>query len=147
MGQSLGWPATLQLSGLHAALSSCLRSPGAVAASTLWHLLSWILGGVEVCVALHFFGHDVSFGAGLVVESLGQAAKSAGFAIPGALGIQEGGYVIVGHLLGIPADTALALSLIKRLREVVLGIPALLFWHRAEGRGAPGQPALSGELR
>ncbi len=110
MGSSLGWAATAQISGLHAALIACLRSPQAVSASALWHLASWswILGGAEVCVALHFFGHDTSFASGLAIESLGQAAKSAGFAIPGALGVQEGGYVVVCHLLGIPADTALA---------------------------------------
>jgi putative membrane protein len=147
MGQSLGWPATAQISGLHAALTCCFRSPAAVSASALWHLASWILGGAEVCVALHFFGHDTSFASGLIIESLGQAAKSAGFAIPGALGVQEGGYVVVCHLLGIPADTALALSLIKRLREVALGIPALLFWHRAEGRGAAGHSSVSAGVR
>jgi putative membrane protein len=147
MGKSLGWPATVHINGLHAALTCSLRSPGAVSASSLWHLASWILGGVEVCVALHYFGHDTSFASGLIIESLGQASKSAGFAIPGALGIQEGGYVVVCRLLGIPAETALALSLIKRLREVVLGIPALLLWHRVEGRGAPGQSTLSAGVR
>ena len=147
LGKSLGWPATAQISGLHAALIRCFRAPGAVSASALWHLASWVLGGAEVCVALHFFGHHTSFASGLIIESLGQASKSAGFAIPGALGVQEGGYVVVCRLLGIPAETALALSLIKRLREVVLGIPALLLWHRAEGRGAPGQAPISEGLR
>ena len=147
MGTSFGWPATAQISGLHAALTCCFRSPGAVSASALWHLASWFLGGAEVCVALHFFGHDTSFTSGLIIESLGQASKSAGFAIPGALGVQEGGYVVVCHLLGVQADTALALSLIKRLREMVLGIPALLLWHRAEGRGAPAHTPLSEGLR
>jgi putative membrane protein len=130
MGKSFGWPATAQIGGVHVALTASLRSPGAVSASAFWHLASWILGGVEVCLALHYFGHDTSFASGLIIESLGQAAKSVGFAIPGALGVQEGGYVVVCALLGIPAQTALALSLIKRLREVVLGIPALLLWHR-----------------
>lgn len=128
MGKAFGWPATAQISGLHDALTGCLRSPVAVSGAGLWHLASWILGGAEVCLALHYFGHDTSFAPGLVIESLGQASKSAGFAVPGALGVQEGGYLVVCHLLGIPAETALALSLIKRLREVVLGVPALLIW-------------------
>jgi putative membrane protein len=136
LGKSLGWPNMAQISGLHAAVTCCLRSPRAVAVSALWHLASWILGGVEVCVALHYFGHDTSFASGLIIESLGQASKSAGFAIPGALGVQEAGYVVICRLLGIPAETALALSLIKRLREVLLGLPGLFFWYRAEGRGA-----------
>jgi putative membrane protein len=147
LGQSFGWPAAAQIDGLHAALIRCFRSPRAVAMSSLWHLASWLLGAAEVCVALHFFGRDICLGSGLIIESLGQAAKSAGFAIPGALGVQEAGYVVVCRLLGIPAETALALSLIKRLREVVLGIPALLLWHHAEGRGAPGEAPLSEGLR
>jgi uncharacterized membrane protein YbhN (UPF0104 family) len=131
-GSSLGWPATAQIGGLHTSLVSCFRAPGRVALSALWHLVSWFLGGVEVCLVLHFFGHDVGLVSGLVIESLGQAAKSAAFAIPGAVGVQAGGYVVVGRLLGIPSETAIALSLIKRLREILLGVPGLFLWHRSE---------------
>ncbi|MDX6769446.1 MAG: TIGR00374 family protein, partial [Elusimicrobiota bacterium] len=62
------------------------------------------------------------------LESLGQAVRAAAFAIPGALGVQEGGYLVLGGLLGIAPDTALALSLTKRFRELVLGLPGLLVW-------------------
>lgn len=133
MGRSLGWPATAQISGLHAALVGCFRSPGRVAASASWHLLSWLLGGIEVCLVLHFFGHDIGLGAGMIIESLGQAAKAVGFAVPGAIGVQEGGYVVVCRLLGIAPEVAIALSLVKRLREVVLGVPGLVLWRRIEG--------------
>jgi putative membrane protein len=131
-GSSLGWPATAQIGGLHMSLLSSFRAPGRVALSALWHLLSWFLGGAEVCLVLHFFGQDIGLVYGLVIESLGQAAKSAGFAIPGAVGVQEGGYVVVGRLLGIPPEIAIALSLIKRLREILLGVPGLFLWHRSE---------------
>lgn len=133
MGRSLGWPATAQIGGLHAALVGCYRSPGRVALAALWHLASWLLGGVEVCLVLHFCGHDVGLGAGMIIESLGQAAKAAGFAVPGAIGVQEGGYVVVCGLLGIAPEIAIALSLVKRVREVVLGLPGLVVWHRTEG--------------
>jgi putative membrane protein len=132
MGRSLGWPATAQIGGLHAALVGCFRSPGRVAGSALWHLASWLLGGVEVCLVLHFFGHDIGLGSGMSIESLGQAAKAVGFAVPGAIGVQEGGYVLVCGLLGIAPEVAIALSLVKRLREVVLGLPGLIVWHRTE---------------
>jgi putative membrane protein len=132
MGRSLGWPATAQVSGLHAALVSCYRSPARVAGAALWHLASWLLGGIEVCLVLHFFGHDVGLGPGTIIESLGQAAKAAGFAVPSAIGVQEGGYVLVCRLLGISPEIAIALSLVKRLREVVLGIPGLILWQRSE---------------
>ena len=76
LGRSLGWPATGQVGGLHKALAGCYRSPGRVAAGACWHLLSWLLGGVEVWLVLRFFGHDIGIGPALIIESLGQAAKA-----------------------------------------------------------------------
>ena len=75
--------------------------------------------------------------AGLVIESIGQALKAVGFAVPGALGVQEGGYIVICRAYGLPAETGIALSLMKRLREVVLGVPALLAWQLSERRAAP----------
>jgi len=133
-GRWVGWAGAAQVEGLNLALLGCYRHPGRVAQSGLWHMLSWLLGGVEVCLALHLLGSDVGIGTGLVVESLGQAAKAMGFAVPGAIGVQEGGYVIVCGAFGLTADLAIALSLLKRLREVVLGIPALIVWQHCESR-------------
>jgi putative membrane protein len=132
LGRSLGWPATGQVGGLHEALLACYRSPARVAAGASSHLLSWLLGGVEVWLVLHFFGRDIGIGPALIIESLGQAAKALGFAIPGAIGVQEGGYVVACRLLGVSPETAIALSLVKRLREVAWGIPGLLLWQRTE---------------
>ncbi len=132
LGRSLGWPATGQVGGLHEALIGCYRSPWRVAAGAWWHLLSWLWGAIEVWLVLHFFGRDIGIGPALIIESLGQAGKAVGFAIPSAIGVQEGGYVVVGRLLGISPEIAIALSLVKRLREVALGLPGLLLWHRSE---------------
>jgi uncharacterized membrane protein YbhN (UPF0104 family) len=60
--------------------------------------------------------------------------RSVMFPVPGALGVQEGGYVMVGSLLGIPGDAAFALSLIARVRELILGIPGLVLWQVIEAR-------------
>ena len=62
-----------------------------------------------------------------------QAVRGAAFAIPGALGVQEGGYLLLAPLAGLHPDTALALSLAKRAREVLLGVPGLLHLHASEG--------------
>jgi putative membrane protein len=132
LGRHLQWSGAQNIDGLHDALMASYRSPRRFALAMLWHLISWFLGGIEVCIALHFLGHDVDIGTGMVIESLGQAAKSLGFAIPGALAVQEGGYILVCGLFGLPPDVALALSLLKRLREIVLGIPGLIFWHHSE---------------
>jgi putative membrane protein len=136
LGESFGWPSTARIGGLHAALVGCYGSPARVALGALWHLVSWLLGCIEVCLVLHFFGRDVGIGPGLVIESLGQAAKSMGFAVPGAVGVQEGGFVVICGVLGIAPEIAIALSLVKRLRDILLGIPALVLWHRASGKEA-----------
>jgi hypothetical protein len=70
----------------------------------------------------------------LIIESLGQALRAVGFAIPASLGVQEGGYVLICGLLGISPQAAIELSLLKRIREVALGIPALIAWQVIESR-------------
>jgi len=134
LGGLLGWDGTAHVAGLQKALRACYRMPGAVLGGAAWHAISWLLGGVEICLALHVLGHGVSFTTGLVVESLGQALKTAGFAVPGALGVQEGGYIVICGLFHVPPEAAIALSLTKRLRELVLGLPALAAWHAMERR-------------
>ena len=148
LGKAFGWSGTTKVVGLHAALIACYRAPGRLALAALWHTISWLLGGIEICLALHFLGSEVGIGPGLVIESLGQALKAVGFAVPGALGVQEGGYIVVCQLFGLSPELAIALSLTKRLREVVLGVPGLVAWQRKEGRRPHEQPqTLEGALR
>jgi len=107
---------------------------GGVAASFFLSLVGWLVGTGEVYLILVLLGHPVSWLAALLLESLGQAIRGAAFAVPGALGVQEGGYLLLAPLAGLPPDTALALSLAKRAREILLGLPGLLylhFWERA----------------
>jgi hypothetical protein len=72
------------------------------------------------------------FGSLVVLESLTFAIRTAAFFVPAAAGVQEGGYVLLGGALGIAPEFALALSLLKRGRELVLGTAALLLWHSIE---------------
>jgi putative membrane protein len=134
LGRLVGWQGTTPAAGLHKALRACYVRPGPILLGAGWHMASWLLGGLEVCLALHVLGHDVRISTGLVIESLGQAFKAVGFVVPGALGVQEGGYVVICGLFHLSPEVALALSLIKRLREVVLGLPALAAWHWMERR-------------
>jgi putative membrane protein len=105
---------------------------GRIAATFLLSLAGWLVGTGEVYWMLGFFGHPVSWSQALLLESLGQAIRGAGFAVPGALGIQEGGYLLLAPLAGLPPQTALALSLAKRAREVFWAMPGLLWWYRSE---------------
>jgi putative membrane protein len=128
------WSSLSEIAGLHRAIVALYAAPTKLGRAFACHLISWLLGGFEVMLALHLVGVSVDFREALIIESLGQAFRAVGFAIPGALGVQEGGYIIVCGLFGISPQAAIGLSLLKRIREVVLGIPALIAWHIIETR-------------
>ncbi|KMO38652.1 membrane protein [Methylobacterium variabile] len=101
----------------------------------LLHLAAWFLGALEIWIALRCIGIEgVTLAEAVVLESLSQAIKSAAFPVPSGLGVQEGGFVLLGSLFGIDPHTALALSLVKRVPDVVLGVPALMAWQAIEAR-------------
>jgi phosphate/sulfate permease len=101
----------------------------------LLNLLGWFVGVGEVYLIAWLLGTPVSWSHALLLESVGQAIRGAGFAIPGALGVQEGGYLLLAPLAGLSPNVGVALSLAKRSRELLLGIPGLIYLHFAE-RGA-----------
>jgi putative membrane protein len=100
----------------------------------VWTAASLVLGSGEIWIALHAIGLQATLINALIFQSVILAIRSAMFPVPGALGVQEGGYVVVGNLLGIPGDAAFALSLIARVRELILGIPGLITWQLFEAR-------------
>ncbi|MCI0400206.1 MAG: lysylphosphatidylglycerol synthase domain-containing protein [Gammaproteobacteria bacterium] len=132
---SLGDPKALERAIVH-----LYRQDRTILAVCIWRLIGWFAGTGEIWLAMYFLGHPVSLLEALMLESLGQAIRAVGFAIPGALGVQEGGYLFLGSLLGISPDISLALSLTKRVRELLLGLPGLLSWQIAEGRRLWLQP-------
>ena len=92
------------------------------------HLTAWLLAITESFFVLGLLQHAIGLGQSLAMESVIFAVRAAAFMVPGALGIQEGGYVLVGAALGVPGEAALALALVKRARELALGLPSLVAW-------------------
>jgi putative membrane protein len=127
------WATLGDVSGLHQAVLELYRQPRRLWSSAAWHLLAWMLGTIETYVALTVLGLHPTLAEAFVIDSLGQGVRAAGFAVPGALGVQEGGYILVCGLFGIAPDQALALSFVRRIRELALGAPALVVWARMEG--------------
>jgi putative membrane protein len=125
----------IQAQAIDAAVQETYSRNGPVAASFLASLVGWLVGAGEVSLILLFMGHPVSWVTALLLESLGQAVRGAAFAVPGALGVQETGYVLLAPLAGLTPEVALALSLAKRVRELLLGLPGLLYL-RLSGRSA-----------
>jgi putative membrane protein len=108
--------------------------PRAVACSFAWQFAAWIAGALEIYVALRLLGHPVTLAEALVIESLIQAVSSAAFLVPGALGVQEAGFIGIGALLGIDPATSAALAVTRRIRDIVLYVPGLVAWVWAERR-------------
>jgi putative membrane protein len=110
------------------------RDGAGVVGSFALHFATWVASAVEAWIVLHLMGAGLAFGPVVAIESLLYAARSAAFLVPNALGIQEGAYIVLGAAFGLPPEMALALSLLKRARDLVLGVPALLTWQLTEGR-------------
>ncbi len=104
----------------------------ALGAAVLLHSAAWMLGAVEIAGVLTLLGHPVSLTDALIIESLAQALRNAGFMLPGAIGVQEGAVVAVSALVGVPAAPALTTALVRRAREVLFGLPGLVAWRRSE---------------
>lgn len=105
-----------------------------VTISTLWRTFGLILQTSEVWLACYIIGFPISFIEALMLKSLTSTISDIAFFIPNAYGVQEGGYVMLGALLGMTADLALAVSLATRIRELLIDIPGLLVWHNIESK-------------
>jgi len=114
-------------------LDALYANRGDLIRSVTWHLVGWFVGAIEVFVVLNAMGHPLDFGDAVIIESLMHAVRGASFAIPGALGAQEGGLIVLCAIFGIPPEAALALSLVKRIPDLVIGVPGLLAWQAMEG--------------
>ena len=109
-------------------------------ASFSWRLASWIIHTGETWLALLALGKTVGFGDALILESLSYAARSMAFLIPGGLGVQEGSFLLLGGPLGLTPEISLALGLVKRAREILVGCPGVLAYAVLEGRKFARRP-------
>ena len=123
---------------VQASIRALHARPTILLAACAVHGAAWLLNGVETWLTLRLMGVALSVPEALVIDSLLYGMRSVAFVVPSAIGVQEGGLVLLCGLFGVGADTALALSLIKRARDLLIGIPVLLAWQGLEGRYAWG---------
>jgi putative membrane protein len=110
--------------------------PNLLTEGLLLHLAAWLLVGVETWLMLRLLGTDIGLAPALVIDSLLSGLRSVAFMVPQALGVQEGGYMLLGALFGVSPEVALALSLVRRARDLAIGAPVLVVWQLAESRRA-----------
>ena len=110
------------------------RRPGRIVACGLWQFAGWLVSSGEMWIALCYLGNPVGIGDAVMLTALIEAASSSAFLVPGALGVQEGGFLVLGHVLGLSPEVSLALALVRRARDVLVFGPALALWQLGEGR-------------
>jgi putative membrane protein len=137
------WPrlSPLTEARLHDSLIRLYQQRRATLVSGLFHLGSWLLGAGEIWLLLLALGYPLSPAKCIIIESLNTIARSAGFLVPGALGVQEIGLVLIGKLVGLSPELAILIALVKRLRDIVVGVPGLLVWQWTERNRLQVAPA------
>ena len=117
---------------LHGALADIYRRRRGLWTNFVLHLSCWIASAVEAWLALRLAGEPLSFGKVLAIESLLYAIRTAAFVVPQGAGVQEGAYVLLGAGFGLTPEMSLALSLLKRARDLAIGLPAIAIWQAIE---------------
>jgi len=134
LADRFGWSSFANLATLHDNLMRIYADLPRFTVAMIVHVVVWFIGAFEVLVAFHLMGHPVSFADAVVIESLGHAVRASAFLVPGALGVQEAGFIVICAIYGIPAPAAVALSLVKRVPDLVIGVPFLFVWHAHEAK-------------
>jgi putative membrane protein len=148
------WRLLGTVDAVYQGFSSIYARRSGLTASAVVHMSGWLAGVAEVLIVLHCMGLPAGIGEALVIESLIQAVRGAAFAVPGALGAQEAGLILLCGMFQIPADQALALSFVKRAADLAIGVPGLIALQILEGRRIAashfrraGQPQMSLDLK
>ena len=128
----IGWVGGAE--SMDRAIRAIYARRGDLLRNAVWQMLAWFAGVGEVWIALWFLGHPVSIGDAVILQSLSRGMRSAAFFVPGGLGVQEGGLVLLAGVVGLAPETGLALALVKRVRELAVGTPGLLVWQAIESR-------------
>ncbi|MCL2505250.1 MAG: lysylphosphatidylglycerol synthase domain-containing protein [Alphaproteobacteria bacterium] len=115
-------------------INSLYKRKNRILACSFWQFASWVWGGLEIWAALYFLGYPVSIMEAMMLEALIIGTISAAFAVPAALGVQEAGYVFFGGLLGLPPHICVALAVIRRCRDLLIYVPALITWQIFESK-------------
>ena len=97
--------------------------------SLILRLFGWLAGAIEIYVFLLIIDVEANFIDVIIIESITAIIRSIAFFIPAGLGVQELAFVMVGEILGFSYVTSFSIALGRRLREIMVGIPAILYWY------------------
>ena len=97
--------------------------------SLFFRLLGWLGGAFEIYIFLRILNIEISPIDAVLIESFTGIIRAFVFFIPAAIGVQEFAFVIVGNFLGLSNPVSLSIAISRRVREILVGIPAMLSWY------------------
>jgi len=113
---------------LQAELALIYGHTGRLAIGFFVHLLGWLGTGVAGWITYRSLGVAIDFDDALAIEALLSAMAAIAFLVPVNAGVQEAGYAGLGAIFGVPPELSLGVSLVRRARDLVVGVPILLIW-------------------
>ena len=119
---------------LQAELGLIYGHTGKLALGSMAHLVGWIGTGLAGWITYRALGAQIDFDDALAIEALLSAAAALAFLVPVNAGVQEAGYAGLGAIFGIPPELSIGVSLVRRARDIAVGVPILLIWQFVEMR-------------
>jgi uncharacterized membrane protein YbhN (UPF0104 family) len=110
------------------------RQRARVALSIGFHVLGWCASGLWLWLVFHVLGVSIPVPSAIAIQSLLEGLRSATVFVPAAIGIQEAGYAALVPLFGLSPEIGVAVSVLRRARDIAVGVPALLLWQLVEAR-------------
>jgi putative membrane protein len=126
---------------LQAELSLIYGHTTRLALGFMVHLIGWLGTGVAGWIGYHALSVPIDFDDALAIEALLSAAAAVAFLVPVNAGVQEAGYAGLGAIFGVPPELSLGVSIIRRARDLAVGVPILLLWQYVEMRRLRAAPA------
>jgi len=106
------------LEDLDTAMSQFYRQyPSRAALAFFLFFLSWLLHSVEVYLIFWLLGHPIGWGMAVCLDALAMLFTALGFFIPAAMGVQEGGNILLALGFKLGFDLGAAFSILRRIRE------------------------------
>ena len=114
-----------------------------MALSILLQFAGWMASGLWLWVVLEMMGLAPGLWTAIAVQALVEGLRSATVFIPASVGIQELGYAALAPVFGFTPEIGLAISLMRRARDIVVAVPVLLLWQLIEGRRATARDRMT----
>ena len=141
-----GWPdITANARAVDSRIKAIYADKKRLLAAVAWRTGGLILETGEVWLACCLLGQPLSLIEALLLKSLTSVITDMAFVIPNGYGIQEGGYLLFGALIGLSPEFALAVSLATRIKEFVIDLPGLFYWQRVEAKYLLKKPGKGGQ--